>query len=223
MPSPLDCVQNLNCSDTLSIAKHIDTITISAFNIARYHAIAIFAIVFYDIIITLDQENRYIGVIGAVANVITKTRFSHYSFNILLLRVVALYYNNRRLETVLKVNFAVSMIAGLGLLVYYYVPMNNTYGLFTNSITMCTTQGSFHKQFVQVILHIVLFCVANIISLSASGLNPAIALLINFMGSQSALSIVGNRLLINLREAVEKSANGWITDGIGTISEMQFS
>ena len=53
-------------------------------------------------------------------------------------------------------------------------------------------------------------------------LHPAIALLVNFMGSQSALNIVGNRLLINLREAAEKSANGWITDGIGTISEMRF-
>ncbi|KAH8113210.1 hypothetical protein DFH11DRAFT_367903 [Phellopilus nigrolimitatus] len=188
---------------------------------------------------------------------------------ILLMRVLALYHQNKKLAASLRAIFGLEAAFGLGALVYSVIYEENFVGRLAEGATVCLVTRSPPKVwgtlfwaipmlyaillmvlalynaaqhwrelvgFSQFNLLVVLIqdqaiyfimvifcCVLNIISVQLYIQNSLLANSLNALGSPSILSVIGSHVLVHLKEAGERQANGGTSYRMTTMSSMRLS
>ncbi|KAH8109829.1 hypothetical protein DFH11DRAFT_1515146 [Phellopilus nigrolimitatus] len=271
---------------------------ISEINVAQYNRMAILALLVYDTIITLDKEikyfwstprkfvsliyfaNRYIGILGSlsVSEFCTEYCLSHSKKDwmtillidyILLMRVQALYHQDKKLAACLRILFGLNAVFGLGILIYGTIYREIVVGELAEGITFCggnrvpqkvwgslswaapmlyaiilmvlalykaaehwrETAGFSQSTLVKVLIQdqaiyfiMVIFCsVMEIMTIQLEITNILVANFLSILGNPSLLCVLGSHLLVHLKEAGERGANGGTSYRMKTMSNIGFS
>ncbi|KAH8112184.1 hypothetical protein DFH11DRAFT_1858210 [Phellopilus nigrolimitatus] len=233
--------------------------------------------------------NRYVGIFGAISVIVYNTlqvtetlRLGFLWINglatwmtvllidyILLIRVLALYHQNKRLAACLKALFGLEAAFMLGILIYGNIYEEIVVGELAEGVTLCGlnrnppkvwsalswvvpllygiilmvlalykaaehwretagfSQFTLGKVLIQdqaIYFIMVIFCsVMQIVSDQLYIPNALLAVLLNVLGSQSLLCVLGSHLLVHLKEAGERGANGGTSYRMKTMSDIQFS
>ncbi|KAH8106468.1 hypothetical protein DFH11DRAFT_1518171, partial [Phellopilus nigrolimitatus] len=189
--------------------------------------------------------------------------------DILLIRVLALYHQDKRLAACLRTLFGLDAAFGLGILIYGVIYEEIIVGELAEGVTFCGTNRSTPKvwnvlswavptlyatilmalalykaaehwretagfgQFalIKVLIQdqaiyfiMVIFC--SVMDIMANQLiipNALLSDLLAIMGSPSLLCVLGSQLLIHLKEAGERGANGGTSYRMKTMSNIEFS
>ncbi|KAH8109867.1 hypothetical protein DFH11DRAFT_891286 [Phellopilus nigrolimitatus] len=188
---------------------------------------------------------------------------------ILLMRVLALYHQNKRLAACLRSLFGLEAAFGLGLLIYGNIYQEIVVGELAKGATFCgsnrdppkvwgaltwvapmlygiilmvlalykaaehwrETAGFSQFTLVKVLIQdqaiyfvMVIFCsVMQIVSDQLFIPNILLANLLSISGSPSLLCVLGSHLLVHLKEAGERGANGGTSYRMKTMSNIEFS
>ncbi|KAL5498596.1 hypothetical protein ACEPAH_1950 [Sanghuangporus vaninii] len=282
-------------SDVEPVDPSLVPLFVSELITGQYFNLALATALIYHSIISMDQEikyfwpkprsavsiiyfaNRYIGILaalceiprqfafwtGSLANKITIVLIDY----ILLIRVSALWNQDKNLSIILKITLGLGFGLSLGILIYGKLVEELVVGRLAEGVTVCaydgdpprilsivswlvpTTYGlillclalykaaeywklsSGFKGFrlVRVLIQdqvvyygLVIFCSAcKIVDLVIIDISPAISDILNVAGSPTLLCILGGQLLINLKEAGERGANGG-TNYTPKISDIDF-
>ncbi|KAH8109176.1 hypothetical protein DFH11DRAFT_1861694 [Phellopilus nigrolimitatus] len=233
--------------------------------------------------------NHYIGILGALSiivyNVFTITGTLRLGFTwirslanwmtvllidyILLVRVLALYHQDKRLTAFLGVLFGLEAALVLGLLIYDNIYDETVVGELAKGVTLCGTNRVPSKVWdalswvipmvyatilmalalykaaehwketaefsqltlVRVLIQdqaiyfiMVVFCsVLNIMANQLHIPNALLANLLDALGSPTLLCVLGSHLLVHLKEAGEREANGGTSFMMTTMSNIEFS
>ncbi|KAH8109163.1 hypothetical protein DFH11DRAFT_1548465 [Phellopilus nigrolimitatus] len=140
-------------SDVEPVDPSLAPLIISETNTAQYAGVAILALLVYDAIITMDKEikyfwNRYIGILGAVSSTVRLTLQVNETLclgffwiqsmaNILLMRVLALYHQDKRLAACLRTLFGLEAAFGLGIIIYSMIYQQIVVGELAKGVTFC--------------------------------------------------------------------------------------
>ncbi|KAH8109192.1 hypothetical protein DFH11DRAFT_1515913, partial [Phellopilus nigrolimitatus] len=193
--------------------------------------------------------------------------------DILLMRVLALYHQDKRLASCLRTLFGLEAAFSLGLLIYGNVYEGNLVGELAKGATVCLinrnppkvwgalswlwnravpmvyavilmvlalykaaehwreTAGFSQFTLVKVLIQdqaiyfiMVIFC--SVMQIMADQLyipNDLLASLLSFSGNPSLLCVLGSHLLVHLKEAGERGANGGTSYRMKTMSNIEFS
>ncbi|KAH8112195.1 hypothetical protein DFH11DRAFT_1745102 [Phellopilus nigrolimitatus] len=240
--------------------------------------------------------NRYIGILGALSGIVFYTLQANETLckssdtvfqslliiskglsfiwienlaNILLMRVLALYNQDKRLAACLRTLFGLEAACMLGLLIYLNIYEEIVVGELAKDITICgynrnpprlwgalswvapllyaiilmvlalykaaqhwrETGGFSQYTLVRVLIQdqaiyfiMVIFCtVMKIMSIELIIPNVLLADLLDVLGNPSLLCVLGSHLLVHLKEAGERGANGGTSYRMKTMSNIAFS
>ncbi|KAH8109178.1 hypothetical protein DFH11DRAFT_1861699 [Phellopilus nigrolimitatus] len=188
---------------------------------------------------------------------------------IFLIRVLALYHQNKWIATCLRTLFGLDAAFGLSLLIYGNIYQEIVVGELAEGVTFCGVSRIFPKvsgavswaapmvyaiilmtlalykaaehwretagfsQFtlVKVLIQdqaiyfiMAIFCsVMEIMENQLLITNPLLANLLSVLGSPSLLCVLGSHLLVHLKEAGERGANGGTSYRMKTMSNIEFS
>ncbi|KAH8112158.1 hypothetical protein DFH11DRAFT_1858205 [Phellopilus nigrolimitatus] len=292
-------------SDVESVDPSLVPLLISELNISLYIEVTILTLLVYDMLITTDKEikyfwssprsfvsliyfaNRYIGILGAlsVSELCTERHLAHCREDlmtvllidyILLIRVLALYHQDKRLAACLRSLFGLEAAFTLGILVYGTIYEESKHifvvGKLSEDITLCgynrsppkvwgalpcwnrvaamlygiilmilalykaaehwrETAGFSQFTLVKVLIQdqaiyfiMVIFCsVMQIISFQLYIPNVLLADLLTILGNPSLLCVLGSHMLVHLKEAGERGANGGTSYRLKTMSNIEFT
>ncbi|KAH8106460.1 hypothetical protein DFH11DRAFT_1830605 [Phellopilus nigrolimitatus] len=130
-------------SDIVPVDPSLVPFFVSGTYLVRYTQVALLTFLVYDSIITMDKEiryfwNRYIGLLGAVSGI------ARYGFtlmqglaDILLMRVLALYHQDKRLAACLRALFGLEAAFTLGILIYDNIYQETIVGELAEGVTFC--------------------------------------------------------------------------------------
>ncbi|KAH8109188.1 hypothetical protein DFH11DRAFT_1515907, partial [Phellopilus nigrolimitatus] len=188
---------------------------------------------------------------------------------ILLMRVLALYQQDKRLAACLRALFGLEAAFGLGILIYSIIYEGNVVLKLAKDVTVCgvnksppkvwgalswaapllyaiilmvlalykaaehwrETAGFSQFTLVKVLIQdqaiyfiMVIFCsVMEIMAIQLFIPNAVLADLLTTLGSPSLLCVLGSHLLVHLKEAGERGANGGTSYRMKTMSNIDFS
>ncbi|KAH8109860.1 hypothetical protein DFH11DRAFT_1809975 [Phellopilus nigrolimitatus] len=272
---------------------------VSETDIEQYTGVAILTLLVYDTskfcilaIITMDKEvkyfwNRYIGILGALSGIVGSLLIilKGLSFiwiqnltDILLMRVLALYHQEKRLAACLRILFGLEAAFGLGLLIYPNIYEEIVVWDFAKDVTVCAdnrnppkvwtalswaapmvyaiilmvlalykaaehwreTAGFSRFSLVKVLIQdqaiyfliglganysdrVICCCVVEIMAIQLYIPNVLLSNILNILGHPSLLCVLGSHLLVHLKEAGERGANGGTSYRMKTISSIGFS
>ncbi|OCB83922.1 hypothetical protein A7U60_g9128 [Sanghuangporus baumii] len=228
-------------------------------NIAQFFQVAIVTVLVYDAVITLDKEVkyfwkfpwnmvtfvyfmiRYAGILGAVAALFCN--FSGWTKNaanwitiisvdyILVIRVLALYSQDKRLTIVLNALLTLEAIAKFALFIYLNVLERIAIFGLAKDVTFCVlalykaaeywrlSSGFKGLTLVKVLIQdqvmyfalAIACCIFNIMEFEVYFANGLLAGLFYALGSPSFLCVLGSRMLFNLKEAGKMKRIAWKT------------
>ncbi|KAH8109173.1 hypothetical protein DFH11DRAFT_1861690 [Phellopilus nigrolimitatus] len=234
-------------------------------------------------------QNRYVGILGAISVIVDHTLQANEMLRlgfawiqglagwmtillidyILLMRVQALYHQDKRLAACLRILFGLEAVFGLGILIYSVIYEEITVGELAEGVTLCgTSRGSpkvwgtlswatpmlyaiilmvlaLYKAaehwretagfsqftlvkvliqdqaiyFIMVIFVSIMEIVSNQLYIS----NALLSDILNCVGSPSLMCVLGSHLLVHLKEAGERGANGGTSYRMRTMSNIEFS
>ncbi|OCB83929.1 hypothetical protein A7U60_g9138 [Sanghuangporus baumii] len=186
---------------------------------------------------------------------------------ILLIRVLALFHQDKRLSIILKTLLSLEACTGIGILIYDTLFEGVIIGSLAEGMTICGQSRFFRTlgtvswvvpmaygtillvlalykaaeywklssgfkgfHLVRVLIQdqvmyygFVIFCSAcQIVENSVQGINPFLANVLAVAGSPTLLCILGGQLLINLKEAGERGANGGTNYSLSSVSDIDF-
>ncbi|KAH8112201.1 hypothetical protein DFH11DRAFT_1545894 [Phellopilus nigrolimitatus] len=127
-------------SDVESVDPSLVPLIISEIDISIYTQVAILTLLVYNAVITMDKENRYIGVLGAISVIVCKGlgfTWIQGLANILLIRVLALYHQDKRLAAHLRILFGLEAAFLLGILIYSIIYQEIVVGELAEGVTFC--------------------------------------------------------------------------------------
>ncbi|KAH8108256.1 hypothetical protein DFH11DRAFT_1549247 [Phellopilus nigrolimitatus] len=183
---------------------------------------------------------------------------------ILLIRVLALHHQNKRLAACLRTLFGLEAVFDLALLIHSNIYEEIVVGELAEGVTFCginrtpprvwgawswvapmvygiilmvlalykaaehwrETAGFSQFTLVTVLIQdqaIYFIIVIEITANQLNVLNPLLANLLNLLGSPSLLCVLGSHLLVHLKEAGERGANGGTSYRMPTMSNIEFS
>ncbi|KAH8109518.1 hypothetical protein DFH11DRAFT_1515423 [Phellopilus nigrolimitatus] len=191
-----------------------------------------------------------------------------YDTNILLMRVLALYFQDKRLAVYLRTIFSLGASVGIGFLIFGNIYAEISIESLAEGVTVCAenrspprfwravswaapllygiilmvlalhkaaqhwreSNGFGHSNLVKVLIQdqaiyfvlVVFFSVMKVVAGHLRIPNLLLANLLAVLGGPSILSVLGSHLLVNMKEAGERGANGGPI-GMGTVSSMGFS
>ncbi|KAH8109219.1 hypothetical protein DFH11DRAFT_1548514 [Phellopilus nigrolimitatus] len=271
-------------SDVEPVDPILVPLFISEIDIGQYTQVAILTLLVYDIIITMDKEikyfwNCYIGIIGALSDIVCLGfTWIEGLANILLLRVSALYHQDKRLAACLRTLFGLDAAFGLSILIYGNIYRETVVVGLAKGVTVCgydrnppkvwgalswaapmlyaiilmilalykaaehwrETSGFSQFTLVKVLIQDqaiyfiigleanysdrVIFCsVMRIMAIQFYIPNILLADFLTILGSPSFLCVLGSHLLVHLKEAGERGANGGTSYRMKTMSNIDFS
>ncbi|KAH8109854.1 hypothetical protein DFH11DRAFT_1746854 [Phellopilus nigrolimitatus] len=188
---------------------------------------------------------------------------------ILLMRVLALYHQDKRLSVCLRTLFGLEAAFGLGILIYSTIYREIIVGELAEGVAVCginnsppkvwaalswtapmlyavilmvlalykaaehwrETAGFSQFTLVKVLIQdqaiyfiMVIFC--SVMEIMANQLyipNALLADILSILGSPSLLCVLGNHLLVHLKETGERGANGGTSYRMKTMSNLEFS
>ncbi|KAH8112219.1 hypothetical protein DFH11DRAFT_1545911 [Phellopilus nigrolimitatus] len=240
-------------SDVGPLDPSLVPLFITEIDIKQYTQVAILTLLVYNAVITMDKEikyfwNCYIGIFGAISVIVCSLLIilKGLSFfwiqglaNILLIRVLALYHQNKRLAACLRTVFGLEAVFDLALLIYLNIYEQVVVGELAEGITVCGVNREPPKVWsslswaVPMVYGIILMVLALYKAAEhwreTAGFNqlfiPNILLaeLLNVLGSPSLLCVLGSHLLVHLKEAGERGANGGTSYRMRTMSNIEFS
>ncbi|KAH8109172.1 hypothetical protein DFH11DRAFT_1861689 [Phellopilus nigrolimitatus] len=237
--------------------------------------------------------NRYIGLLGAISFIVFETlqanetlRLSAFWIQsladwmtillidyILLMRVLALYHQDKKLSACLRTLFGLEAAFAMGILIYGNIYQEIDVGELAKGVTACGqnvyppkvwaslswaapmlygvilmalalykaaeywremagfSQFNLVKVLIQdqaiyFIMHshrVILCSVVQIMSIQLDIKNIVLSDFLNILGSPSLLCVFGSHLLVHLKEAGERGANGGTSYKLKTISSIGFS
>ncbi|KAH8107484.1 hypothetical protein DFH11DRAFT_1711435 [Phellopilus nigrolimitatus] len=233
--------------------------------------------------------NRYVGILGAISGIVVNTFQANETLRpglfwlaylsdwmtillmdyILLMRVLALYHQDKNLTTCLMTIFGLEAALGLGALIYTIIYAEISLLRLTEGATVCLNNRSPPKIWsalswtvtllYEIILMVLALCKAAqhwreivgfrqfnlltvliqdqaiyfilVIFCSVMGIvavqlfipNLLLANLLTVLGNPRLLCVLGSRLLIHLKEAGERGANGGTSYRMRTMSSVEFS
>ncbi|OCB90508.1 hypothetical protein A7U60_g2242 [Sanghuangporus baumii] len=190
--------------------------------------------------------NHYAGLLGAICNIADVVTIVLIDY-ILLIRVLALYHNNTKLSVCLKLmlpflsalrmesRFARLSDSGVTLYILsWIIPI--TFGLILLILALYkaaehwrASSGLRGLELVRVVIRdqflyygfVIFCCVLKIVTVAVE--NPIASVLLVAVGSPTLLCILGGQLLINLKEAGERGANGGTNYTPKSVSSMEFA
>ncbi|KAH8109214.1 hypothetical protein DFH11DRAFT_1747280 [Phellopilus nigrolimitatus] len=254
-------------SDVEPVDPSLVPLFISELDIEQYTGVAILTLLVYNTIITMDKEikyfwNRYIGILGAISGIVGLGFFWVQGLaNILVIRVLALYHQDKRLAVCLRTLFGLEAAFGLALLIYPSIYEEIVVLELAEGVTVCGYNRVPPKvwgalswavpMLYGIILMIlalykaaehwretagftswleanysdrVIFCsVMQIVSSQLFIPNVLLADFLTIFGSPSLLCVLGGHLLVRLKEAGERGANGGTSYKMKTMSNIEFS
>ncbi|KAH8106466.1 hypothetical protein DFH11DRAFT_1830608, partial [Phellopilus nigrolimitatus] len=285
-------------SDVEPIDPSLVSLLISEIDIALYTQVAILTILVYDTVTTMDKEvnaawhyhlhfllinysnalqNRYIGILGAISGIVCKSiiywvedRMTVLLIDyILLMRVLALHHQDKRLVACMRTLFGLDAVFILGIFMYDNIYEEIAVGELAKGVTICgvnrsppkvwgalswavpmvyaiilmvlalykaaehwrETAGFSQLTLVKVVIEdqaiyfiMVIFCsVMKIISIQLYIPNVLLADILSVLSSPSLLCVLGSHLLVHLKEAGERGANGGTSYRMKTVSNIAFS
>ncbi|KAL5524841.1 hypothetical protein ACEPAF_9987 [Sanghuangporus sanghuang] len=256
----------------------------------QYFQMAILALLVYDALITMDKEaryfwkvpqrevdfvyymNRYIMIFGSAARLLYS--FSQWASdiaNILIIRVLALYSQNRALSICLKLLLALEASFKIALINYLDVTEHIAIGGLAEGVTVCTLDtippwqwgmidwmipvgygvvlmglalykaSAYWKEsagfrgltLAKVLVRdqvlyfmLVISCsVVAVLSFKVQIENQVLSNILSSLGNPALLSLLGTRMLFNLKEAGERGQNEGTSYRVqsGTVSEINFA
>ncbi|KAH8106566.1 hypothetical protein DFH11DRAFT_1863533 [Phellopilus nigrolimitatus] len=253
-------------SDVESVDPSLVPLLISELNISLYIEVTILTLLVYDMFITTDKEIKYFW--SSPRSFVSLIYFA-VNDDILLIRVLALYHQDKRLAACLRSLFGLEAAFTLGILVYGTIYEEIVVGKLSEGITLCgynrsppkvwgalpwvaamlygitlmilalykaaehwrETAGFSQFTLVKVLIQdqaiyfiMVIFCsVMQIISFQLYIPNVLLADLLTILGNPSLLCVLGSHLLVHLKEAGERGANGGTSYRMKIMSDIQFS
>ncbi|KAH8109872.1 hypothetical protein DFH11DRAFT_1547956 [Phellopilus nigrolimitatus] len=143
-------------SDVEPVDPRLVPLFISEIDITQYTQVAILTLLVYNTITTLDKEikyfwNRYVGILGALSTVVSYLliileglgfAWIENLANILLMRVLALYHQDKRLSACLRTLFGLEAAYTLGVLIFSIIHREIVVGELAKGITACGNNGS---------------------------------------------------------------------------------
>ncbi|KAH8109181.1 hypothetical protein DFH11DRAFT_1515867 [Phellopilus nigrolimitatus] len=264
-------------SDVEPVDPSLVPLFISEIDISQYTGVAILTLLVYNTIITMDKEIKYFwSSPRAFVSLIyfTVNNILHFIYRyILLMRVLALYHQDKRLAACLRTLFGLEAVFGLGLLIYPNIYEEVVVGDLAKGVAVCIenrdppkvwsalswlvpvaapmlyaiilmvlalykaaehwreTAGFSQFTLVKVLIMdqaiyfiMVIFCsVTEIIGDQLFAQNVIVAQLLTILGSPSLLCVLGSHLLVHLKEAGERGANGGTSYRMKTMSSIGFS
>ncbi|KAH8109702.1 hypothetical protein DFH11DRAFT_1547986 [Phellopilus nigrolimitatus] len=253
-------------SDVEPVDPSLVPLLISEIDIERYIHVAILTLLVYDTFITMDKENRYIGIIGALSSILVPFKqmklcslliiLKGLGFfwianlaDILLMRVLALYHQDKRLAACLRTLFGLEAAFGLGILIYSNIYEELVVGEISKDVTVCGTNRdpskvwsalSWAAPMLYAIILMVLalykaaehwretagfsqFTLVKIVSEQLYIQDILLAYLLNLLGNPSLLCVLGCHLLVHLKEAGKRGVNVGTSFRMKTMSNIEFS
>ncbi|KAH8101666.1 hypothetical protein DFH11DRAFT_1553183 [Phellopilus nigrolimitatus] len=251
-------------SDIVPVDPSLVPFAVSKIDIELYTAVAILTFLVYDTIITMDKEikyfwNRYLGILGALSNIVCSLPIilKGLSFfwitnlaNILLIRVLALYQQDKRLAAYLRTLFGLEAAFGLGILIYGNIYEETIVLELAKDVAVCGINNSLQKAapmlYAIILMVLALYkaaehwketagfksnCSDRVIIVSATEImesqlfitNVLLVDLLGILGSPSLLCVLGSHLVFHLKEAGERGANGGTSYKMKTTSNIEFS
>ncbi|KAL5514492.1 hypothetical protein ACEPAG_2581 [Sanghuangporus baumii] len=284
-------------SDVEPIDPSLAPLIFSEVTSAQYSNVALLTALVYHIVITLDKEVKYFwseprssvsliyfannlcGVLAAICNLVRQFFTWAGSFcnllvivlidYILLIRVLALYSQDKRLSCCLKVLLGLEAAAGLAISIYGKIVEGVVVGRLAKGITICGSENAppqtidtisrilpmgyglllmclalykaaeywkmssgfkgFHLVRIlirdQVLYYgfIILCSVTRITDSKLSSISLLASILVGAAGSPTLLCILGGQLLINLKQAGERGANGGTNYTPKSVSNIEFA
>ncbi|KAH8109358.1 hypothetical protein DFH11DRAFT_944898 [Phellopilus nigrolimitatus] len=233
--------------------------------------------------------NRYVGILGAISGIAYVTLHANETLQkgiglvlflnlsywmtillidyILLMRVLALYHQNKKLDACLKIILGLEAAFVLGTVIYTIIYQENSVGRLAEGVTICMVNRNLNiwgalfwavpmlyaiilmvlalykavqhwrelaafSQFnlLTVLIRdqaiyfaLVIYCsVVGIVAVQLFNPNTFLSILLTALGSPSLLSVLGSHLLVHLKEAGERRANGGTSYRMTTMSSMRF-
>ncbi|KAH8109226.1 hypothetical protein DFH11DRAFT_1814401 [Phellopilus nigrolimitatus] len=257
-------------SDVEPVDPNLVPLFISELDIEQYTQVAVLSLLVYDTIITMDKEiryfwNRYIGILGALSGIMCLGFIWIQNLaNILLMRVLALYHQDKRLAACLRTLFGLEAAFGLGILIYSTIYREIIVGELAEGVAVCGINNSPPKVwaalswaapmlFAIILMTLALYKAAEhwretagfsqftlvkvliqdqaiyfiiVMEIMANQLyipNALLADILSILGSPSLLCVLGSHLLVHLKEAGERGANGGTSYKLKTMSNIEFS
>ncbi|KAH8112167.1 hypothetical protein DFH11DRAFT_1545872 [Phellopilus nigrolimitatus] len=130
-------------SDVESVDPSLLPLYISEIDITQYTGVALLTLLVYDMLITMDKEvkyfwNRYIGILATLSGMVCFGFFWIEELaNILLMRVLALYHQDKRLAACLRILFGLEAAFLLGILIYGNIYQEVIVLDFEKGMTIC--------------------------------------------------------------------------------------
>ncbi|KAH8109395.1 hypothetical protein DFH11DRAFT_1515630 [Phellopilus nigrolimitatus] len=260
-------------SDIESLDLRLVPLLVSEIDISMYGQVAILTLLVYDTIITMDKEIKFFWVCYIPTSPFY-TCYAKYSSplivyaDILLMRVLALYHQDKKLAACLRTLFGLEAALGLSVLIYTIIYAEISVGRLAEGVSVCLFNRSPNiwgaiVWAVPVLYAIILMVLAllkaaqhwrelagfsqfnllkvlikdqaiyficvilcNIMVIVSFQLNAqhfSLASLLSVLGYPRLLSVLGNHLLVHLKEAGERGANGGTSYRMTTMSSMRFS
>ncbi|KAH8109224.1 hypothetical protein DFH11DRAFT_1861733 [Phellopilus nigrolimitatus] len=262
-------------SDVEPVDPSLVPLFISEIDIQQYTQMAILTLLVYNTIITMDKEIKYFWssprsfvslIYFAVCSIV---HFSLINY-ILLMRVLALYQQDKRLAACLRALFGLEAAFGLGILIYGTIYREIVVGELAKGVLFCgenrsppkvwsalswaapmvyavilmglalvykaaehwrETAGFSQFTLVKVLIQdqaiyfimVIFVSVMEIMSNQLFITNVLLANLLGVLGSPSFLCVLGSHLLVHLKEAGERGANGGTSYKMKTMSNIEFS
>ncbi|KAH8113215.1 hypothetical protein DFH11DRAFT_1545318 [Phellopilus nigrolimitatus] len=231
---------HLRRSDIEPIDPSLVPFIISMTDTLMYAAVAVLALLVYDTIVTMDKEanliyfaNRYVGILGAISSIAYFTLHANEALcngfnwftslsNILLMRVLALYHQDKNLTACLRILFGLEAAFALGALIYTIIYMEIVLMVLAlwKAAQHWKESANFSKSNLLVVLiqdqaiyfTLVIFC--GIIGILSYQFNVQNTLLAYF------LAALGNPAF---SEAGERQVNGETGYRMTTMNSMRFS
>ncbi|KAL5514177.1 hypothetical protein ACEPAG_2265 [Sanghuangporus baumii] len=266
-------------SDPEPVDTSLIELFVSVTMTGKYFAVALLSVLVYHAFLTLDKEvkyfwpksdlrssasvaffsNRFIGILGAACTVA----------DILLLRVSALYHENKKLFAWLLLLLGLDGAIGLAILIYDNIYVGVAAGTLSEGMTVCgldrasprglsifswtipiayglillgfalykaaeywrLSSGFKGLHLIRVLIEdqvmyfafVIFCCVLRIIFLSIRTVNIYVSSVLGAIGSPTLLCVLGGQLLINLKEAGERGANGGANYTPESMSGMEFA
>ncbi|KAH8109814.1 hypothetical protein DFH11DRAFT_1809663, partial [Phellopilus nigrolimitatus] len=152
-------------SDVEPVDPSLVPLFVSELDISQYTGVAFLTLLVYNTIITMDKEikyfwvsprsfvsliyfaNRYIGILGTLSKIVCKSKCSWDALKdwmtillidyILLMRVLALYQQDKRLAACLRTLFGLEAAFGLGILIYSTIYEEIVVGELAKGVLFC--------------------------------------------------------------------------------------
>ncbi|KAH8109389.1 hypothetical protein DFH11DRAFT_1515635 [Phellopilus nigrolimitatus] len=276
-------------SDIEPLDPSLVPLLVSEIDISLYGQAAMLTLLIYDTIITMDKEikyfwstpctfvsliyfaNRYIGILGAVCGILGGS-WKDWTIiitidYILLMRVSALYHQNKKFAACLRTIFVLEAALGLAALIYTIIYAKSkqniycrVYSLLNNCSSFCMetcrravlmvyaiilmvlalykaaqywreSAGFSQFNLLTVLIQdqaiyfiLVIFCsIMGIVSYQVYTQSPLLANVLSVLVYPRLLCVLGSHLLIHLKEAGERRANGGTSYRMEATSSIDFS